>query len=1108
MAKPSKQNININFAQGLDTKTDPKQVQVGKFLALENSIFDKGGLLQKRNGFGRLTPLPNAGSYLTTFNGALTAIQEALQVYSPASSQWVTKGLVQPAQLETLPLIRSNTTQIQADAAVSSNGLVCSVYTSTNGTNIVYKYAIADFATGQNIVAPTTIVAADSGQVTGSPRVFLLGNYFMIVFTATVTSANHLQYIAVNSISLIANAASDISSQYTAASTVAFDGVVANNSLYLAWNGSDGGGAIRMCFINSNLTQSNTITYTTSTKVTATIMSVCADTSGTTPNIYASYYNAGSSTGFTVAVDANLNKLYATPAQIISTGTITNITSFARNGSARIFYEVSSAYSYDSSIPSHYIQGLTVSSAGTVSSSYLVARSVGLASKAFTAGGRKIIVGGKSTIINQGEYIMVAYSSPYQPSYFLLNVSDGISFFNPYGGTNPLVVSKLAYSNGGGYLTLGLPGVSVYGNTASVSYLFKDQIAAVNKNTNVASGTQVAGVYSQLGVNLASFSITSSGLTTAEIGANLNIAGGIVWGYDGFSPVEQGFNLWPDSVEASIVADPAPTGTVSSSVTPTIITSLSSVVGIVPGMNISGTGIPANTTVVSVGTTTVTMSADATGSHSAETITFTGNVSAQQYYYQVTYEWTDNQGNAFRSAPSIPITVTSTSGHSSTVINVPTLRLTYKTAHPVKIVIYRWSVAQQVYYQTTSISQPLLNDLTVDSVSFTDLNSDATILGNNILYTTGGVVENIGAPPTASMTLFDDRFWVIDAEDRNLLWFSKQVIEATPVEMSDLLTMYVAPSIGVTGSTGIMRALGAMDDKLVIFKKGAIYYVNGTGPDNTGSNSQYSQPIFITAVVGSTNQNSIVFTPRGLMFQSDKGIWLLGRDLSTSYIGAPVEAFNGATVLSAVNIPETNQVRFTLDSGVTLMYDYYYDQWGTFVNVPGISSCIYQDLHTFINLDGQVFQETPGQYLDGSNPVLMGFTTSWLNMTGLQGYQRAFFFYLLGEYLSPHKLNLSIGYDYNPSPSQATLISPTNFNPAYGSSSPYGAGTYGGPAALERWRIFLKRQRCQAFQIKLQELYDGTFGIPAGAGLTLSGINVVYGSKSGFRPTSAQHSAG
>jgi hypothetical protein len=311
-----------------------------------------------------------------------------------------------------------------------------------------------------------------------------------------------------------------------------------------------------------------------------------------------------------------------------------------------------------------------------------------------------------------------------------------------------------------------------------------------------------------------------------------------------------------------------------------------------------------------------------------------------------------------------------------------------------------------------------------------------------------------------------------------------------------------------------------MDDKLIIFKKNAIYYINGSGPDNTGNNNQYSQPIFITSTVGCDNQQSIVFMPEGLMFQSQKGIWLLSRGLETQYIGAPVEAFNSSVVESAINVPETNQVRFTLNTGETLMYDYFYSQWGTFVGAPGISSCVFQGLHTFLNSFGQVYQENPGSYLDGSNPVLLGLTTSWFNLAGLQGYQRAYFFYLIGQYLTPHKLQLSIAYDYNSAPSQTSLISPTNYSQPYGGANPNpGDGTdsqdpygqlalYGGETNVEQWRVFLTKQRCQSFQISLQEIYDPSFGVTAGAGLTLSGINLVYGIKKGFRPISAAHSIG
>jgi hypothetical protein len=194
------------------------------------------------------------------------------------------------------------------------------------------------------------------------------------------------------------------------------------------------------------------------------------------------------------------------------------------------------------------------------------------------------------------------------------------------------------------------------------------------------------------------------------------------------------------------------------------------------------------------------------------------------------------------------------------------------------------------------------------------------------------------------------------------------------------------------------------------------------------------------------------------------------------------------------------------------MYDYFYQQWGTFSGVPAVSSTIYGNLHTFINSYGAVYQENPGSYLDGSKPVTMSFTTSWLNMAGLQGYQRAFFFFLLGNYMSPHKLQLGIAYDYNSAITQTSLISPTNYNPPFGSGSsqsPFGQQSpFGGPGSVEQWRVFLAQQRCQAFQITLTELYDPSYGNLAGAGLTLSGINVMAGFKRPYRTIGSGSSIG
>jgi hypothetical protein len=1043
----AKQTVTFNFAQGLNLKQDPWQIGLGQFLNLQNSIFQQGGLLSKRPGYGLLTNENPNSSYLTTLNSNLLSIGNTVNAYSSSLGEWITKGTLQPCSLNVLPLIRNNLNQTQCDSVVS-NGMVLTVYSQINNTTTQYFYVIADAVTGQNIVQPTQIpLLAGGTQPTNaySSRVFSLNNYFVIISPVLITATRFLQYIAIP----IANPSSPLTPQdvtsevYSSISAnPGWDGAVADNTLVIAYNSTSGAQGVHVASLTEAQIASHSTTSTIHTfnnaAYIAAILSICVDVT-VSPNIfYISFWNNSTTNGYTCAVFIGLNTITTkfTPQQIITTTVIANLASAAQNNSCLVFSEVVNAYSYDSSIASDFIDAVTVSSTGTVGTPYVAIRSVGLASKAFIINGTVYFLSAYQNVVPTPQSSAFQNNGNFQPTYFLMNGSLTTS-------AAPIIVAKLAYENGGGYLALGLPSVTITNNVAQIPYLIKDLVEALNTLNNPQQ-TTAGGIYSQTGINLVSFTLGTTAIDTAEIGQTLQISGGYLSMFDGYLPVEQNFFLWPDNIE----------GTVGTS----------------------------------------------------------GSMTAQQYYYQVTYEWSDNNGNIYRSAPSIPVTFT-TGGTGSVTLNIPTLRLTAKTANPVKIVIYRWSAGSQVYQQVTSITAPLLNSTTTDSVTYTDTQSDTAIAGNNIIYTTGGVVEDVNAPSFSICTLFDTRLWIVDAEDPNLLWVSKQVIENTPVEMSDLFTIYIAPNTGTVESTGPITALAPMDDKLIIFKENAIYYINGVGPNNLGTTAvgcslgNYSQPTFITAIVGCTNQQSIVLTSAGLMFQSDKGIWLLGRDLSTTYIGAPVESFNSSVVTSANSIPETNYVLFTLNTGEMLMHDYYYNQWGTFVGAPAVSSTIYNGLHTILTPFGEILQSTPGVYLDNANPVLMSFTTSWLNLAALQGYERFYDFYVLAKYLSPHFLQCQVAYDYNPSILNSTLINPQNFSSSV--PSPFGVPTpFGSPGNKEQWKIHSKVQLCESFQLTLTEVFNPAFNTVAGAGFTMSGISCTVGIKSSRRPIPGKLSAG
>lgn len=1002
-----KQALDLAFAKGLDTKVDPKRIAFGNFDILENSIFDRGGLLQKRNGFGSLAPNPNV-QLLTTYKNSLIGLGNNVSSYDEKSDTWIQSTKLQSISLNTVPLVRNAINQVFADSAVDSNGLVCTAYVSQTGSGASTKWSlsviISSVDNGQVFYGPVVILPASTNKkqcVVGES-----GNYFAVMYQDDANSNLYLQTIDKTTFA---------TATYLVTSTITggmlWDATVYNGLFY--WIGQTQIGTI-------NIATGSITSVALSSPASFRNASLAVDSANNA--LYATIADPGISAyaaAFNATTLANTSGWQSLPS---GTTILAALSTVAFGGRVFIFADVGGS-------PINIAKWIMTQSGSFVSNSVII-NNLAITSRPFAVNGEVFLL---------AQYVNFVGTPVYQPTYFLLNVSQ-----TTIASAN--VIAKLAYSNAGIYdPQYTLPSVSLLGMTAYVPYLIKDLVAAINKTNDGTGPTD--GIYTQSGVNLASFTFGAELLEAVETGQNLIIPGGFVNGYDGLLATENNFHLWPNAGPNSLT-------------------------------NQTNTAIA----VWSVG-----------GGSIAAQPSGTGNVN--QYFYQFTYEWTDNQGNTFKSAPSVPVAVTTTGNSTGKItLNIPTLTVTNKTN--VKLVAYRWSTAQQVYYRVTPILDPVLNDPTVTYVTYVDTLADASITGNDIIYTTGGVVENIAPPASDIMTMFDSRLWLVSAEDRNLLWFSKQVIEATPVEMSDLFTIFVPPTISTQGSTGEITALSPMDDKLIVFKRNAIFYINGAGPDNTGNNNQYSPATFVTSNVGCSNQRSIVFMPQGLMFQSEgKGIWLLERNLNVTYIGAPVERYNGSLVTSAVLVPNTNQVRFTLDSGEWLMYDYYYGQWGTFVGNQVLSSCIYNQLHTVLGYTGNVSRETPGSYLDGVTPVNMRFKTGPINLGTLQGYQRSYFFYLLGQYLSAHNLTVSIYFDYEQSPSQVVPITP--LTPAQPE-----VPVDGYPQTLESWRIFLSRQRCMAFAVEIAESSTG------GPGLNLSGLNLVVGMKKGYRPQPAAISAG
>ncbi len=552
-------------------------------------------------------------------------------------------------------------------------------------------------------------------------------------------------------------------------------------------------------------------------------------------------------------------------------------------------------------------------------------------------------------------------------------------------------------------------------------------------NTKGVIRSENATLFSLLGLSMAKLDFRGPNLyNSTTLNSNLYAVGGLLNVYDGQYITEQGFHLFPEGVAA--------------------------------------------------------------GTNSASG----GSMSDGTYLYYAVYQWIDNKGNIHRSAPSIALSATTNAGGSSQTqdIDVPTLPITQKTGArgEVTIELYRTEDAGTIPYKVTSVSSPEFNDLTVDTVTITDTLADSSIISNEILYTTGDVLENIAAPSCDIVTSHTNRLFIAGLQDKNEIRYSKIVRRGEGVAFNELLSIQIDP----TG--GEITNLASMDANLIVFKRDNIYRVGGEGLNDTGQDSTLTEPELISSDVGCVDGNSVVLGPQGLFFKSAKGIYLLDRSLQAQYIGANVEDFNSETITSANLLDDVNEVRFTTDGGNILVYNYYFGQWSTFTNYTVDDALVFNNAYTFIDDNDNVWQEYNG-YKDNGGFVNSKITTPWIKVSGIQGFQRVYKVAILGDFRSKHMLKMTIYNDYSVIPVQEHMFDVSSILSA--NSGFYGDGVYGSDnygtdnSDVYQFELHMKKQKCQAVRVEIEDIFSNADNDGSGEGAAITGLTLEIGSKRG-----------
>lgn len=263
------------------------------------------------------------------------------------------------------------------------------------------------------------------------------------------------------------------------------------------------------------------------------------------------------------------------------------------------------------------------------------------------------------------------------------------------------------------------------------------------------------------------------------------------------------------------------------------------------------------------------------------------------------------------------------------------------------------------------------------------------IASNRSIYTASGELDSQLCPHPHLVATSQDRLWVVPGEQRDEVWFSKTPQQGYSTEFNSALRISIPQGGDITG-------IGALTDKMLIFKADSCFVIYGQGPTNGGLGSGFT-PENLNYGVGCINSNSIVSYPGGVIFQSRQGVARIGQDLGYSLFGAAAEdKFRGATITSAACFSARSEVRFTTDDNLVIVHNYLFDRWSTFDGVEANSSTIYNGNWTYLARD-QGMNVNVG-YESATSPVSaiigdydapeMTWSTPWIKLGTVQDYKR------------------------------------------------------------------------------------------------------------------------
>lgn len=407
--------------------------------------------------------------------------------------------------------------------------------------------------------------------------------------------------------------------------------------------------------------------------------------------------------------------------------------------------------------------------------------------------------------------------------------------------------------------------------------------------------------------------------------------------------------------------------------------------------------------------------------------------------YVCTYEHVDSDGNRHvggASAPSTPISGAMTT-QKVTVKTTP-LAMTSRgdsTALARGAVRVRfWATldsnnGEEPYYLVGEVvSDPSAMHVTfADEVSDTDLATYELLYGTGNLPGTGASQDHRAPPGMPFIASYNGMLVGAQGKDIN---HSSQPIDGEGPWFSPLF---------VKAIDGDATGITVRDGSFIIFTRRGAWICAGEPPSDNAYQGGLSTPRKLAVDFGCIDANSILETGIGTFYQSDRGIELLTRGLTSVFIGDKIQDTLATypVVTSAVLDTTDGLARFSLTTartaglaatnGVDVVYDLALNVWisrdaklGTVATQSSQDACMaYLSgawRYCWLGTDGAVYYQRStndaSAYLDTSTWVTQKAVSPWLHIAALQGEQFIDGVLMLAKQFTGHALTLSIAFDY------------------------------------------------------------------------------------------------